>query len=90
MPTDTIQLIQTGGVVGVLVVVLGLILTDRLITAKARDVLIGLLREIIARLQADRDDWKEQAKTAVRATERMADALEAQNRLLEAQNRAPR
>lgn len=89
-PEQVLELVRTGGTVGVLVLVVAFLLTDRVVTARSRDLLIGFWREVVARSQADRDDWKEQAKAAVHATERMADALEAQNRLLEDRTRGGR
>ncbi len=81
MTEQFIQLITTGGALGVLTVVFVLILRGDLYTKTA----ITASREgdarLIAEVSRDRDEWKTIAKDAVRESGELGEALTVRNRI---------
>lgn len=81
LTAEQIQLITSGGALGVMTVLLGLILFGYLLTKRAHEAIVAAHRETLGLVTADRDEWKGVAKTAIAEVGELAEALTVRNRI---------
>ena len=88
MTPELLQLITTGGAVGVLAVGFLLIIQGVLVTGRSADQRIDEVRKggerLIGELTSSRDEWKKMAQDSIADVGQLGEALTVRNRIDEA------
>lgn len=84
MTPELLQLVTTGGALGVAVAVGILLLRGDFVTGRSADQRVEAIQALIAELTASRDDWKKMAQDSIADVGQLGEALTVRNRIDEA------